>query len=219
VAVPKRISCNSPELNELDDQMQNMQRPEPRHCNSMPVRGNFRGPSRRNRTLRSTSGDSAIKQGGFKMRRRLIWVTLLSVATVVATLYRTPKTHAMPVQNDHHVCSVASLKGTYAFSRTGVNNVVGGPIAEIGLDVINGDGTRGIIRSARSSNGVIQDWTNFPPNTGTYTVDPDCTGSFFDANGNKNDIIVLDGGKRFLLLSVAPETTVTSEGTRIEPED
>jgi len=153
------------------------------------------------------------------MQRRLIWVTLLSVATVVAMIYRTPKTHAMPAQNDHHVCSVASLKGTYAFSRTGVNNVVGGPIAEIGLDVLNGDGTRGIIRSARSSNGVIQDWTNSPPNTGTYTVDPDCTGSFFDANGNKNDIIVLDGGKRFLLLSVASETTVTSEGTRIEPED
>jgi hypothetical protein len=96
---------------------------------------------------------------------------------------------------------------------------VGGPIAEIGLDVLNGDGTRGIVPSTRSSNGVIQDWTNFPPNTGTYTVDPDCTGSFFDANGNKNNIIVLDGGKRFLLLSAEPETIVTSEGTRLEPED
>jgi len=38
-----RISCNSPELNELHDQMQNMQKQEPRHCDSMPVRGNFRG--------------------------------------------------------------------------------------------------------------------------------------------------------------------------------
>ena len=35
-------------------------------------------------------------------------------------------------------CSVASLKGTYAVRRTGVNNVVGGPIAQIGIDVFNG---------------------------------------------------------------------------------
>jgi hypothetical protein len=153
------------------------------------------------------------------MQRRLAWVTLFSVAIAVTALYHTRKVHATPVDENRHVCSVASLKGTYAFSRTGVNNVVGGPIAEIGLDVLNGDGTRGIIRSTRSSNGVIQDWTNFPPNTGTYTVDPDCTGSYFDANGNKNNIIVLDGGKRFLLLSVEPETIVTSEGTRLELED
>jgi hypothetical protein len=153
------------------------------------------------------------------MQRRLTWVTILTVAIVVTALYQTRKVHAKQIQDHNHVCSVASLKGTYAFSRTGVNNVVGGPIAEIGLDVLNGDGTRGIIRSTRSSNGVIQDWTNFSPNTGSYTVDPDCTGSFFDANGNKNNIIVLDGGKRFLLLSVSTGTIVTSEGTRIDEGD
>jgi hypothetical protein len=153
------------------------------------------------------------------MQRRLVWVTLLSVVVVVTALSHTRKVHAKQIQDHNHGCSVASLKGTYAFTRTGVNNVVGGPIAEIGLDVFNGDGTRGIIRSTRSSNGVIQDWTDFPPGTGTYTVDPDCTGSLFDANGNKNNVIVLDGGKRFLVLSVASETTVTSEGTRLDSED
>jgi hypothetical protein len=154
------------------------------------------------------------------MRRRLIWVTLLSVATVVATLYRTPKTHAMPVQNDHHVCSVASLKGTYGWHRTGVNSVVGGPIAEIGIAFYGGDGTRGLIRNTRSTNGVIRPWTDFPAPNGTYTVDPDCTGSFFDEDGtNSNDVIVLDGGKRYLVLSEAAGTIVTEEGTRIDPED
>ena len=147
------------------------------------------------------------------MQRRLTWLTLFSVAIVVTALYHTRKVHATPKGG----CSVASLKGTYAFRRTGVNNVVGGPIAEIGIDLINGDGTRGVIRSARSSNGVIQDWTNFP--TGSYTIDPDCTGSFVDANGNKNDIIVLDGGKRFFVLSVAQGTIVTSEGTRLDERD
>ena len=153
------------------------------------------------------------------MQRRMIWVTLFSVAIVVTALYHTRKVHATPVHDHHRGCSVASLKGTYAFRRTGVNNVVGGPIAQIGIDVFNGDGTRGLIRSTRSTNGEIQDWTDFPPN-GSYTVDPDCTGSFFAADGTKtNNLVVLDGGKRFFLLSVAPDTITTEEGKRLEQED
>ena len=117
-------------------------------------------------------------------------------------------------------CSVASLKGTYAYRRTGVNNGVGGPIAEIGIDVFNGDGMRGIIRSTRSTNGEIQDWTDFPWPSGSYTVDPDCTGSFFATDGTKqNNVIVLDGGKRFSVRSVLPDTIVTSEGVRLEVKE
>jgi hypothetical protein len=153
------------------------------------------------------------------MQRRLAWVTLFSVAIVVTALYHARKVHATPVHPHHRGCSVASLKGTYAVRRTGVNNVVGGPIAEIGIRVFNGDGTRGLIRSTRSTNGEIRDWTDSPP-SGSYTVDPDCTGSFFDADGTKtNNVVVLDGGKGFFLLSVAPETITTEEGKRLEVED
>ena len=152
------------------------------------------------------------------MRRTLTWVTLLSITIVVAAMYQVRKVHAMP-DADHPRCSVASLKGTYAFRRTGANNVVGGPIAQIGIDVFNGDGTRGRVRSTRSTNGEIRDWTDFPPN-GSYTVDPDCTGSFFDADGTKsNNLVVFDGGKSFFLLSVAPDTITTEEGNRLEVKD
>ena len=152
------------------------------------------------------------------MRRRLTWVTLFSIAIVVPALYHARKVHATPVHAHDHGCSVASLKGTYAFRRTDVNNVVGGPIAQIGI-AFYGDGKRGLIRTTRSSNGDIRDWTDFPTN-GSYTVDPDCTGSFFDADGTKsNNLVVLDGGKRFFLLSVAPETITTEEGQRLEVED
>jgi hypothetical protein len=116
-------------------------------------------------------------------------------------------------------CSVASLKGIYAFRRTGLNNVVGGPIAQIGIAIYSGDGTRGLIRTTRSANGEIRDWTDSLAN-GSYTVDPDCTGSFFDENGTKsNNLVVLDGGKRFFLLSVGPGTITTEEGKRLELED
>ena len=88
------------------------------------------------------------------MRRRLTWVTLLSIAIVVPALYHARKVHATPVHAHDRGCSVASLKGTYAFRRTGVNNVVGGPIAQIGI-AFYGDGKRGLIRTTRSSNGDI----------------------------------------------------------------
>ena len=156
---------------------------------------------------------------GFQMQRRLTWVTLCGVAIVVPALYHAREVHATPVHAHDRGCSVASLKGTYAVRRTGVNNIVGGPIAEIGIRVFNGDGTRGLIRSTRSTNGEIGDWTDTPP-SGSYTVDPDCTGSFFTADGTKNNnLIVLDGGKRFFLLSVAPGTITTEEGKMLEVED
>jgi hypothetical protein len=126
-------------------------------------------------------------------------------------------------------CSVASLKGKYAFRRTGVNNLVGGsncngfsecgPIAETGVAFYGGDGTRGLIRNTRSTSGVIRPWTDEPAPNGTYTVDPDCTGSFFDADGtHSNNVVVVDGGKRFFLLSEAPGTTVMEEGIRLEED-
>ena len=118
------------------------------------------------------------------------------------------------VHADNRGCSVASLKGTYAFHRTGVNNVVGGPIAQIGINVEDGEGKINLIRTTRSSNGVIYDWFD-QVEPGGYTVDPDCTGTFFNKS---NNLVVVDGGKRYLLLSVAPGTIVTEEGTRIEEE-
>ena len=150
------------------------------------------------------------------MQRRLIWVTLFSVAIVVTALYPTRKVHATSCPDRQSGCSVASLKGTYA----GVNNDVGGPIAEIGIEVFNGDGTIGLTRLTRSNNGDIQDWTYAPRSVdASYTVDADCTGSLFTADGTKtNNLVVLDGGKGFFLLSEATGTIVTEEGTRIEEE-
>ena len=150
-------------------------------------------------------------------------LTVACIATIVMIAGVWPSARIPGVATKVHAqdrgCSVASLKGTYAFRRTGVNSVAGGPIAQIGIAFYSGDGTRGLIRTTRSANGEIRDWTDFPTN-GSYTVDPDCTGSFFDANGTKsNNLVVLDGGKRFSLLSVAPGTITTEEGKRLELEN
>lgn len=152
------------------------------------------------------------------MQRTSAWLILSSVAILVPALYQVRAVHAT-VHAYERGCSVASLKGTYAMRRTGVNNVVGGPIAELAIAYYGGDGTRGLIRATRSSNGEIRPWTDSPGTNGRYTVDPDCTGSFFDADGtHSNNLVVLDGGKRFFLLSVAWGTVVTAEGIRLEEE-
>ena len=153
------------------------------------------------------------------MQRRLTWVTLFSVAIVVTALYHARKVHATSVKDQQKGCSVASLKGTYAFHLTGVNNNLGGPIAEIGIDVFNGEGTRGVIRKTGSQNGKIVDWTDLQWPNGSYKVHPDCTASFFDADGTKaQNVIVLDGGKRFSVVGVLPDTSVSGEGIRLEEE-
>ena len=153
------------------------------------------------------------------MQRKLIWITLFAAAIAATALYPARKVHATSGRSFQQGCSLATLKGTYAFIRTGVNNGVGGPIAQIGTSLYDGDGTRGLIRTTRSTNGTIRDWTDTLDN-GTYTLDPDCTGSFFDETGAKTEnFLVLDGGKRYLLLSYATGTIVTEEGTRIEKDE
>jgi hypothetical protein len=149
--------------------------------------------------------------------------TVACIATVVLIAAVWPSARISGAVTKVHAqdrgCSVASLKGAYAFRRTGMNNDVGGPIAQIGLDTFNGDGTRGVIRFTRSQNGEIQDWTDFLPG-GSYTVDPDCTGSIFDASGRETqNFVVLDGGKGYFLISTAPGTIVTAEAKRLEVED
>jgi hypothetical protein len=143
---------------------------------------------------------------------------LVTGFALLATFARIPGA-VINVHAKDCACSVASLKGTYAWRRTGVNKSMGGPVAEMGLDVFNGDGKRGITRSTGISYPQSYDWTNVPWPNGSYTVDPDCTGSLFNANGTKiENIIVLDGGKRFSVISFEPDKVVTGEGPRLEEE-
>jgi hypothetical protein len=144
---------------------------------------------------------------------------LVTGFAMLATLARIPGA-VINVHAHDQACSVASLKGTYAYLRTGVNSALGGPVAEMGLDVFNGDGKRGIIRATGSSLDGTYDWTDSSWPNGSYTVYPDCTGSLFAADGTKANIIVIDGGKRFSVLSGLNQTgkVVTGEAKRLEEE-
>ena len=133
---------------------------------------------------------------------------------LLATFARIPGVNTKVHAKDQ-VCSVASLKGTYAFHRTGVNKVLGGPIAQIGINVEDGEGNIKLVHTTRSSNGGIDPWF-IQVEPGSYTVDPDCTGTFFN---NLNNLVVVDGGKRYFLLAASEGTIVTEDGTRIGGEE
>jgi hypothetical protein len=147
---------------------------------------------------------------------------------ILAILARIPGA-TINVHAHDRACSLASLKGKYAFRRSGTDNLVGGPncqsftncgpIAEMGVAIYDGNGTRGLIRTTRSTAGEIRPWGDQPAPNGTYTVDADCTGSFFDTTGTlRDDVVVVDGGKRFFVLSQDPGTAVLEEGVRLEED-
>jgi hypothetical protein len=76
---------------------------------------------------------------------------------------------------DNKGCSNASLKGTFAFTGTGffvAPPALAGPLAEVGTQNFDGRGAT-TYTATLSQNGNIVPVTA----TGTYTVNPDCTGT------------------------------------------
>jgi hypothetical protein len=148
-------------------------------------------------------------------------LTTIGVATVIVLTAFSPVTRILGVGTNVHArsrgCTNASLRGTYATMRTGINQVLGGPIAIIGVTTFDGDGTFGSRRTSASRNGVIEDWTDLPPGGGGYTVDSDCTGSIFADDGTKTDnIVVLDGGNEWFLISTLSGRIITEVGRKID---
>ena len=95
-------------------------------------------------------------------------------------------------------CTNASLKGTFSHIGTGFITAVG-PFAGVGTDIFDGNG--GITGTASlSMNGNIVSGTE----TGTYKVNPDCTGTYtlpgttlffvIDDNGNEIKAVCIDQG-------------------------
>jgi hypothetical protein len=99
-------------------------------------------------------------------------------------------------------CSNATLKGTYADQDTGT--IVGvGPFAGVNVDSFDGKGNL-TISGVSSLNGSVSPGVE----TGTYQVNPDCTGTYtvtgggltidaffvIDQGGNELQIVITDSG-------------------------
>jgi hypothetical protein len=155
------------------------------------------------------------------MPRVMKWTLIVTVFTgllVVGASGRFPSAVAAPTvhapNNGGGECSVATLEGTYGFLRTGTNNILGGPIAALGLVAFDGGGTATGGLETVSRNGEITRWTLIPP--GPYVVNANCTGSFLDDQGiATDDFVIVNEGKEFLLISTRSGRIVTAIGKKL----
>jgi hypothetical protein len=102
----------------------------------------------------------------------LLGTAVLSSAIAVGFVASTPAAQA----SEHRDCSNATLRGSFGFTSTGTLITTpapfAGPYAEVGRQTFDGHGNTAATANI-SANGNIVGVTL----QGTYTVDPDCTGS------------------------------------------
>jgi hypothetical protein len=99
-------------------------------------------------------------------------------------------------------CSNASLKGAYGFQGFATIVPAGTPRAIIGRFVLDGIGNWSATLTM-NDNGNIRRITD----SGTYNVNPDCTGTLSPASG-KVEIVVVDRGEEFYQMRTDPASVV-----------
>jgi hypothetical protein len=110
-------------------------------------------------------------------------------------------------------CSKATLHGTYLFAFNGVeikNNDEQVPFAFAGYAVFDGNGkVKGVDSS--NFNGKV---TRNEPDSPTYTVKADCTGTVTFRDGSQIDVFIAPDGSMFTFVQTKPSELV---GSGFEP--
>ncbi len=116
--------------------------------------------------------------------------------------YKKPILGAVPnpqARHDHE-CSNASLKGPYGQYSTATIIPAGTPRELVGRETFDGEGNW-FGTATVNNNGTVRHLTA----NGTYTVNPDCTGTFFNAEGNEIlEGVLVDGAKEFRYINTGP---------------
>jgi hypothetical protein len=143
-----------------------------------------------------------IRKRRFLMKRSTIAKTLTMAAVTALALAISPAAKA-----SDKGCTNATLRGSYAQTGSGVITAPpdqAGPFANVGTLIFDGNG--GLTGTLVVSSGTSSQATE----TGTYTVNSDCTGTYtvqiapfgitsqaffaIDTNGDELEIIVTDPG-------------------------
>ena len=104
-------------------------------------------------------------------------------------------------------CTVSSFQGAFGYTFTGLAGVNAQPFAAVGRLVADGQGNVSGAET-QSDNGEISG-RNY---TGTYTVNPDCTGSQV-TNDNfgktvKCDFVIASGGREIQVIETDANTAI-----------
>jgi hypothetical protein len=104
------------------------------------------------------------------MRRTIIAKTLAATAAMTLTV-----SIASTAQAHDRECTDATLKGTFAYTNTGFLTdppPLAGPFAGVGTQTLDGNGATTATAWVSQNGNVL-----LVTLTGTYTVNPDCTGT------------------------------------------
>lgn len=113
----------------------------------------------------------------------------------------------VPAVNAADQCTAATLTGNYGFTLAGFVKDHGKtvPFAGAGLATTDGQGNAAVTHTiSRDGNIVTFPWT------GTYVVNPDCTGSATSTSGGPNlSFVIVRGGEEFMGMATDAGATWT----------
>jgi hypothetical protein len=122
-------------------------------------------------------------------------------------------------------CSNSTIRGTYAFTIHGAIFLPNGSTLVVdGIDKVTYDGKGNFTQvDAVATNGNL-DAQGWRPGTGTYSVNPDCTGNQTIMVSGLPDLhlqfIVAQSGKTIHQIVIDPGFATTAEGERVRaPEE
>ena len=134
-------------------------------------------------------------------------------ALVISCLLIGTPVHAR-VPKDSEACSIATVKGTYGFFRTGITSV--GPLAAVGIATFDGEGNSTARQTIRKNGITVSDLFTDPAISGPYEVDPDCGARFLNPDGSVfAHAVVVDGGNELFILSLSDSNDVYGVMKRI----
>jgi hypothetical protein len=116
-------------------------------------------------------------------------------------------------------CSNSTIQGTYAFTIHGQVFLPDGStllIDGLAKTTFDGKGNLTQLDAVAANGNVAPGWAS---NTGTYSVNPDCTGTFTVTNGSQPPVhlqmIVAQSGNTIHDMVIDPGFATTAEGERV----
>ena len=103
-----------------------------------------------------------------------------------------------PDGHHHKPCTIATLDGSYGYYRTGPILGDGGQLAAVGIFTYDGKGGTVGTESVNRNGDVSLD----EGSTGFYLVNPDCTGSLLNEDGEEySRLVIMNDGATTSILS------------------
>ena len=134
---------------------------------------------------------------------------LLAIALIVS----------YPLTSHASACSNSTIRGSYAYTIHGQVFLPNGPtllINGLARTTFDGEGNLTELDAISANGNVAPGWVS---NTGTYSVNPDCTGTITVTNGNQplihGQMIVAQSGNTIHEMLIDPGFATTADGERI----